>query len=108
MLCHIAYSDELLLDKRDFDQAIAILGQVEGKMLKTFQAIGKNPHVLDLSAIREFVEAHDNGVLPSVLRKHFEHIATPRMLEELITFLVVNGDLFENNANGVITIRAKR
>ncbi|KKK89988.1 hypothetical protein LCGC14_2727580, partial [marine sediment metagenome] len=108
MLCHIAYSDELVISKPDFDQAIAILGQVEGKMLQTFQAIGKNPYTLDINSIKEFVEAHDKGITPNVLRKHFQHVAAPKMLEELITFLIVTGDIVEVNANGVITLMAKR
>jgi len=108
MLCHLAYSDELILAKSDFDQAIAILGQIEGKMLKTFQAIGKNPHTLDIDAIREFVEAQEKGIAPDLLRKHFQHVAAPKMLDELITFLIVTGDIVEVNRNGVITIEAKR
>jgi len=108
MLCHIAYSDELLINKGDFDQAIAILGQVEGKMLQTFQAIGKNPHTLDIDSIREFVESHDKGVDPNVLRKHFQYVATPKMLEELITFLIITGDIVEMNRNGVITLEGKK
>lgn len=108
MLCHIAYSDELLLNKGDFEQAIAILGQVEGRMLQTFQAIGKNPHTLDIDAIREFVESHDKGIDPSVLRRHFQHVATPKMLEELITFLIVTGDIVEMNRNGVITLEGRK
>ncbi len=107
MLCHLAYSDELLLDKKDFEQAIAILGQVEGKMLQTFQAIGKNPHTLDIDAIEDFVKAQENGIAPNILRKHFQYVASPHMLEELITFLKINGDIVEHNANGVITLRAK-
>ena len=108
MLCHIAYSDELLINKGDFDQAISILSQVEGKMLQTFQAIGKNPHTLDIDSIRDFVEAQEKGIKPNVLRKHFQYVATPRMLEELITFLIVTGDIYEDNINGVITLKAKR
>ncbi|KKM62460.1 hypothetical protein LCGC14_1521450, partial [marine sediment metagenome] len=108
MLCHLAYSDELVISKLDFDQAIAILGQVESKMLQTFQAIGKNPHTLDIDSIREFVEAQDKGIDPSVLRKHFQHVATPKMLEELITFLVVTGDVIEVNRNGVITLEGRK
>ena len=107
MLCHLAYSDELLLDKKDFEQAIAILGQVEGKMLQTFQAIGKNPHTLDIDAIEDFVKAQENGIAPNILRKHFQYVASPHMLEELITFLKINGDIVEHNVNGVITLRAK-
>ena len=84
------------------------LYQGEGKMLQTFQAIGKNPHTLDIDSIREFVEAHDKGIAPNVLRKHFQHVASPRMLEELISFLIVTGDIVEVNANGVITLMAKR
>ncbi|KKK42641.1 hypothetical protein LCGC14_3169810, partial [marine sediment metagenome] len=79
----------------------------EGKMLQTFQAIGRNPYTLDIDAIREFVEAQGR-VKPEVLRKHFQHVASPKMLEELITFLIVTGDLVEMNRNGVITIEAKR
>ena len=77
-------------------------------MLQTFQAIGKHTHTLDINAIREFVEAQDKGIDPSALRKHFQYVATPRMLEELIAFLVVTGDIVEVNRNGVITLEAKR
>ena len=108
MLCHIAYTDELLLNKGDFDQAIAILSQIEGKMLQTFQAIGKNPHTLDIDSIRDFVAAQEKGIQPNVLRKHFQYVATPKMLEELITFLIVTGDIIEVNRIGVITLEAKR
>jgi len=108
MLCHLAYSDELLLNKHDFDQAISILGQVEGKMLQTFQAIGRNPHSLDIDSIREFVEAQENGIKPAVLKKHFQHVATPHMLDELIDFLLSCGDMIETNSNGVIHYTAKR
>lgn len=108
MLCHLAYSDELILNKGDFDQAIAILNQVEGKMLQTFQAIGRNVHSMDIDTIREFVFSQENGIKPSELRKHFQHVATPKMLEELIQFLLVTGDMIETNSNGIIHYTAKR
>ena len=79
MLCHLAYSDELIINKHDFDQAISILNQVEGKMLQTFQAIGRNPHSMDIDSIRDFVFAQENGIKPSELRKHFQHVASPRV-----------------------------
>jgi hypothetical protein len=104
MLCHLAYSDELIINKHDVEQALALLKGVEGKMLQTFQAIGKNPHTLDLDTIVEFVN-EVGEVAPDKLRKNFQHVATPRMLDELIGFLLTTRQITEVNTNGVITIK---
>ena len=107
MLCHLAYSDELLINKGDVQQALALLKGVEGKMLRTFQAIGKNPHTLDLETIVEYVN-EVGEIAPDKLKKHFQHVATPRMLDELIMFLVTTRQITEVNTNGIITIKPGR
>jgi hypothetical protein len=107
MLCHLAYSDELLVNKGDVQQALALLKNVEGKMLQTFQAIGKNPHTLDLERIVEYVN-EIGEVAPAKLRKNFQHVATPRMLDELLMFLVTTRQITEVNTNGIITIKPGR
>jgi hypothetical protein len=107
MLCHLAYSDELLVNKGDVQQALALLKNVEGKMLQTFQAIGKNPHTLDLETIVEYVN-EIGEVAPAKLRKNFQHVATPRMLDELLMFLVTTRQITEVNTNGIITIKPGR
>ncbi len=107
MLCHLAYSDELLINKGDVQQALALLKNVEGKMLRTFQAIGKNPHTLDLETIVEYVN-EVGEIAPDKLKKHFQHVATPRMLDELIAFLITTRQITEVNTNGIITIKPGR
>lgn len=107
MLCHLAYSDELLINKGDVEQALALLKNVEGKMLQTFQAIGKNPHTLDLETIVEYVN-EIGEVAPAKLRKNFQHVATPRMLDELLMFLITTRQITEVNTNGIITIKPGR
>jgi hypothetical protein len=107
MLCHLAYSDELVITKHDVEQALALLKAVEGKMIQTFQAIGKNPHTLDLDTIVDYVDQM-KVVAPADLRKNFQHVATPRMLDELIVFLLTTKQIVEVNSNGIITLQPGR
>ena len=107
MLCHLAYSDELIINKGDVEQALLLLKGVEGKMLQTFQAIGKNPHTLDMETIVEYVN-EVGEISPDKLKTHFQHVATPRMLNELLEFLVTTRQITEVNTNGIITIKPGR
>ena len=76
-------------------------------MIQTFQAIGKNPHTLDLETIVEYVN-EVGEVAPAALRKNFQHVATPRMLDELLVFLITTRQITEVNTNGIITIKPGR
>ena len=107
MLCHLAYSDELIITKHDVEQALGLLKGVEGKMIQTFQAIGRNPHTLDLDTIVDYVDQM-KSVSPPDLRKNFQHVATPRMLDELIVFLLTTKQIVEVNSNGIITLQPGR
>lgn len=87
MLLHVAYSDELLIERADFERAIYLLSLVEAKLPKVFAQIGKNQHQPDMSQILEFVEARQRVSRTDLLRQ-FSSAATPMLLQELIVGLV--------------------
>lgn len=91
-LLHVAYSDELIIHKRDLEQAIQIVELVEKKLPETFQSIGKNPFNTEVKRILGFVK--QNGrVYERDLKREFRHAALPKQLDELILDLVSSGDL---------------
>jgi hypothetical protein len=92
MLLHLAYSDELVLTQQDFIEAITLMKQVEKKLPKTFQSIGKNTYVVDAKRIAEFV-LERKKVSQAELYSQFFHVATPNMLQEFITALVLMGEI---------------
>lgn len=86
MLHHLAYSDELVINLTDFQEAIKLLKEVELKLPQTFQAIGKNPYTVDMNRIMAFIE--EKGRVPMMeIRARFYHAATPTMLTELVNGL---------------------
>lgn len=86
MLIHVAYSDELVIEKRDFEDAIKLLKQVEMKLPQTFAAIGKNPYTVDMNRIMAFIGERGKVGL-SEIRTRFYHAAPPAMLNELVNGL---------------------
>ncbi len=92
MLLHIAYSDELVLTKDDFEQALGILKQIELKMIQVFQGVGKNPYIIDMDAIKEFI-AERTSARRSELQARFRHAAEPEKLLALLTGMVTMGEL---------------
>lgn len=107
MLLSLSYSDKLILNKSDFEQAITILEGVEGKMLQTFQSVGKNPHSLDIDTIRDFVT--DNGpVTMKEIKQKFQYMAEPSLLETLVDFALVTGDIEMYNVNGRESYRGRK
>ncbi len=92
MLLHLAYSDELVLTKDDFDGAIAILDDLEQKMPRTFSNIGKNPYAVDMNRMLEWI-ARRREVTKRDLKANFYQSADPRKLEELIQGLIDMGKI---------------
>ena len=86
MLTHLAYSDELVIELKDFEVAIKLLKQVEMKLPQTFQAIGKNPYTVDMNRIIAYI-GERGKVGMSEIRARFYHAATPAMLTELVNGL---------------------
>jgi hypothetical protein len=108
MLIHIAYSDELVILKKDFEDAIKLLKQVEMKLPQTFAAIGKNPYTVDMNRILAYI--HERGKISiTELRARFYHAATPQMLNELVSGLADMGMIRQEivGTQAIITLTAE-
>lgn len=93
MLLHLAYSNDLVLVKEDFKQAIAVLEQIERKMPKTFQNVGKNPYTSDMDRILSYI-AEKGLVKRRDIMSAFYHVAQPQILSDLIGALIVMGKVY--------------
>lgn len=87
MLLHISRSDELVIERRDFEDAIALITKVEAKLPAVFNQIGKNPHAIDMNQMVDWIQ-NKGQVTIKDLRRQFYSSADPRMLDELITGLI--------------------
>lgn len=87
MLLHISRSDELVIERRDFEDAIKLLEIVERKLPSVFNQIGRNPHAIDMNQMLTWIEAKGSVSLKD-LRRQFSSSAPPKMLDELITGLI--------------------
>lgn len=90
MLLHIAYSDELVLQEKDLKDAIGLLQALEKRLPKVFESIGKNPYIVDVYRILEFVK-EKGRVKVREIKQNFMHAATPTSLTEMIEGLVAAG-----------------
>jgi hypothetical protein len=86
-LLHIAYSDELVLQKEDFEEALKIIELVEPKIRKTFQQLGKNEYINETESIRQYIKEKGSVTHSQLLREHIA-AANPENLEKIISGLV--------------------
>lgn len=98
MLIHLAYDNDRVILKPDFERAIILLKQIEQKLPKTFQAVGRNPYTIDMGRILEFVK-ENKRVTKQELFSQFFHIATPSVLQELLDGLLAM-QLLQVEVNG--------
>lgn len=92
MLIHLSYSDELVLTKEDFLAALEILDELEVKLPKTFENIGKNQYSVDIVRIIDYIKRY--GEVPKrQVFANFYQAADPRKLNELIMGLVEMGEI---------------
>lgn len=90
MVLRLAYSDSLVITKIDAENAIILLESVEKNLPKVFQGVGKNEYALDMRDIVSYVI--DKKLVPDKeLRRHFESIAGPAKLQELIAGVIITG-----------------
>ena len=87
-LLHVSYSDDLILYKEDFENAIGILELTEENLPKVFAGVGKNPYTFDMSDIVTYVTMR-GIVQESELYSNFSNSATPSQLSDLIAGLVM-------------------
>lgn len=87
MIVHLSYADDLVLNQVDFEMAIKLIQQVEKKLPRIFQGIGKNPYTIDIKRIHAWMK--EMGRVTRVeLFKEFFHAAAPDHLDKLIKTLL--------------------
>lgn len=89
-LVHLAYSDELILNKDDLEKSIAIIDQVEYRLPEIYKNLGKNVYKLDMDAIYGYIKAKGKATRTEVF-SHFYGMAEPVKLGELIGGLIQAG-----------------
>lgn len=92
MLHRMARSDELVIEKEDFQQALKILQHVEKRIVRIFQKLGKNEYVNPLEAIRTYLQERGTVPLPE-LYKTFEAVAEPSKLQSLLQFFILSQEV---------------
>jgi hypothetical protein len=98
MLLHLAYSDNLVINTEDFKLALHILEQVERKMPQVYRSVGKNPYIVDMDQIVDYVRM--KGRVPRKdLLSRFAHAAEPIKLREMVEALVAMGMLTVNGSD---------
>lgn len=92
MIFHLAEYDDLVLTKEDFTRAIQVIEKLEIKMPKTFQHIGKNIYVNDMSALGDFVEQRGKVTAEELYNK-FVHVGTSDMIDKLLKAMAMLGKI---------------
>lgn len=83
MLGKLAWSDELILEIKDFEWALPYIAILEDKAKSAFKDIGKNVYILSSKAIKDYVK--QKTLVPrEELLKVFGAEAEPNKLNELI------------------------
>lgn len=107
MLLHVAKSDDMLLSKSDFEDALSELELVEKKLARVFEGIGKNPYTFDMRDILEYVKT-SGRISKTELLQHFTSAAPPSMLNELVEALVAMKQLaIESEQGGKLFYRIR-
>ena len=92
MLIHLSYSDELVLTKSDVDVALTILEDLELKLYRTFENIGKNPFAADTIRMLDFIKEKGEVSKRDLLATFFQ-VAEPLRLNQLIQGLLDMGEV---------------
>ena len=90
MLLHIARSDELVIEKQDFIDAIGMLEKIERNLIKTFKSVGLNDYKQVMADMYEYIAKkglQKERVMLVQLRREFMNAAPPDILDKLIVGL---------------------
>lgn len=90
MIIHAAHSDEMILQKQDFIDAIKLMKQLEYNLPMVFQSIGRNPYTVDMYRMLDFI-VEKGRCKKEEVKRHFMHAATPSLLDEFLNGLVGAG-----------------
>lgn len=100
MLLHIARTDELILHKEDFVNAIDVVAKIEKNLPKVFEGVGKNPYTFDITRIKNHIMACE-PISHGDLLSAFQSAAPPWQLEQLVKSLVVMDEVISFKRDGI-------
>lgn len=89
-LLHVAYSDELIIQKRDLEDALKLLEGTEPGLLRVFSVVGRNEYKLEMRDIYLFIAGKGKCKLEDIKQK-FLNSAQPQIVDQLIQGLVSAG-----------------
>lgn len=105
MLFHISYSDTLVLDQVDIDNAIGTLESEEINMFKVFEGLGRNPFIFDTKEIYKWLIENGPSSRDIILRT-FESVDSPLKMDELLNGMIDMKLIKGVTTNGQLTYEA--
>lgn len=91
MIVAASFRDEPLIQESDFDGALSLFDEVEGRMVKVFANVGKNPLAVDYVDIAGTVAAHPAGIGFGDLMIKYKHTVDKEQLAAIMDTLTVMG-----------------
>ena len=104
MLHSVASKDELTLLPEDWFWAVNTISTIEPNLEKIFRGVGKNPYTTEIDKIVAYVKMMNistGDVVPmSELLTHFQHVAEPRILKDIMEYAVSSKRLWVRQVEG--------
>lgn len=92
MTLSLAEGDSLILQVRDIETAIGLLGEIESGMKRAFSAVGKNVYSTDLDRIREQIERAGRSSYKQLLTNNI-HAVEKERFDSLLSSLIDMGEV---------------
>jgi len=89
MVLAASFRDELLIYPDDVENALTLFEEVEGKMVKVFANVGKNPLTVDYDDVAIAVFAQPGVTFADLMRK-FKHSVRKEELAEVLDTLIAS------------------
>jgi hypothetical protein len=101
MLLTLTETDELVIEKENFDWALNLLSGLEPAMMKAFAGVGKNENALDLENVTDFVRMNKRVTMGEMVSA-FKQVGLIGKLAEIIQTAVATGDIVQHgNGNNI-------
>lgn len=79
MLLSLANDDSLLIRARDITMANHLLTDLEAKMARVFQSVGKYEYATDVERVGNFIRSHGHGVTADEVYRRFYHLGSDEL-----------------------------
>lgn len=101
-ILRVSYSDELVIEKHDLENAVNILQLIEPNLLKTFAGVGKSTVSLEIRDMVDYMR--ENGeVMQSTLLEHFQTAADPSKIIQMVEYLkLMKKIVSDHSEDGII------